>query len=99
MKNFVNHLKKILVHKWYVFIAMCSCRRPIQGLFHDMSKFSPTEFITSVKYYQGSRSPIEAEREDKGYSIVWLHHRSHNKHHSQYWVDMTWGVINPCNAI
>lgn len=96
MNNFIRHLKKIIVHKWYVFKAMCDCGRPIQGLFHDISKLSPQEFITSVKYYQGFRSPIEAEKEEKGYSDVWFHHRSHNKHHSQYWVDMTWGVINPC---
>lgn len=52
-----------------------------------MSKFSPTEFIPSVKYYSGTRSPIEAEKEDKGYSMAWLHHKSKNKHHFWYWVD------------
>ena len=96
MSNFINHLKKIMIHKWYVFKAMCDCGRPLQGFLHDFSKLFPQEFITSVKYYQGSRSPIEAEKEEKGYSNVWFHHRSHNKHHSQYWVDITWGIINPC---
>ena len=28
-----------------------------QGLTHDLSKYSPTEFWRGVKYYQGWRSP------------------------------------------
>lgn len=40
-----------------------------------------------VKYYQGSRSPNNAEREDKGYSAAWLHHKGRNKHHYEYWID------------
>lgn len=96
MINIFKHLIKIFKHKWYVFKAMCDCGRPLQGFLHDLSKLSPQEFLTSVKYYQGFRSPIEAEKEEKGYSEVWLHHRSHNKHHNQYWIDMTWGVITPC---
>ena len=71
--------------------------RPIKGLFHDLSKFSPSEFCESVKYYQqGKRSPIEAAKEDKGYSDAWFHHRGRNKHHSQYWVDISFGEIKPC---
>lgn len=58
-----------------------------------MSKFSFTEFIPSVKYFQGDRSPIEAEKEDKGYSMAWLHHKSRNKHHFWYWVDYNNGQV------
>lgn len=58
-----------------------------QGLLHDLSKYSPTEFITGCKYYQGYRSPNNAEREDKGYSSAWLHHKGRNKHHFEYWID------------
>ena len=28
----------------------------IQGLKHDLSKYTPSEFIPGVKYYQGNRS-------------------------------------------
>ena len=28
-----------------------------------------------------------AEREDKGYSAAWLHHKGRNKHHMEYWID------------
>ncbi len=58
-----------------------------QGLLHDMSKYSPTEFSAGVRYYQGVRSPNEAEREDKGVSLAWLHHKGRNKHHLEYWID------------
>ena len=60
---------------------------PIQGIFHDMSKFSPAEFIPSAKYFQGNRSPIEAEAEAVGYSYAWRHHKGCNKHHWQWYVD------------
>ena len=46
-----------------------------QGLTHDLSKYSPSEFWQGCKYYQGYRSPNNAEREDKGYSAAWLHHK------------------------
>ena len=58
-----------------------------QGLLHDLSKYSPTEFLVGAKYYQGTRSPNNAEREETGLSTSWLHHKGRNKHHFEYWVD------------
>ena len=58
-----------------------------QGLLHDMSKYTPTEFLVGCKYYQGTMSPNNAERADKGYSSAWLHHKGRNKHHMEYWID------------
>ena len=59
-----------------------------QGLTHDLSKYSPTEFMVGAKYFQGTRSPNAAEREDKGYSESWMHHKGRNRHHYEYWTDM-----------
>jgi len=59
-----------------------------QGLTHDLSKYSPTEFFTGVKYFQGNRSPNAAERDDKGYSEAWMPHQGRNRHHYEYWTDM-----------
>ena len=59
-----------------------------RGLLHDLSKYSPTEFIAGIRYYQGTRSPNEAEREDVGYSAAWLHHKGKNRHHFEYWNDV-----------
>lgn len=59
-----------------------------QGLVHDLSKYSPTEFKVGVQYYQGDRSPNTAERAELGYSTAWMHHKGRNKHHYEYWIDM-----------
>lgn len=91
-----NHIKTVFRHKWKVFKCMAQCGHPIQGFLHDWSKFSPTEFIESVKYYQGYRSPIDKAKEVQGYSMAWFHHRGRNPHHSQYWVDISFGEIKPC---
>ena len=58
-----------------------------QGLLHDLSKYSPVEFLVGCKYYQGNMSPNNAERLDRGYSSSWLHHKGRNKHHFEYWID------------
>ena len=58
-----------------------------QGLTHDLSKYSPTEFWRGVKYYQGWRSPNDQERLENGVSLAWLHHKGRNRHHFEYWTD------------
>ena len=87
IKNTFRHLGKILKHKYWVFYYCCKAGIPWRGFMHDWSKFSPTEFWESVKYYQGNRSPIDACKEDKGYSKAWLHHKGRNRHHYEYWQD------------
>lgn len=87
IKNIFGHLKTVLVHKWWVFYYCCKFGIPHRGIFHDMSKFSPTEFWESVKYYSGTRSPIDASKEVNGWSKAWLHHRQHNLHHYEVWTD------------
>ena len=87
LKNFFGHLAVIFKHKWRVFINCTRCGIPFRGIVHDMSKFSPTEFFESVKYFQGNRSPIGACRRATGVSYAWLHHKGRNKHHIEYWLD------------
>lgn len=82
-----KHLKTIIKHKYYVYKECAACGLSWQGLVHDLSKFSPVEFWSSAKYFQGNRSPIDAEKETLGYSKAWLHHKGHNKHHWEYWTD------------
>ncbi len=59
-----------------------------QGLCHDLSKYSPTEFWQGAKYFQGTRSPNAMAREAEGYSTAWMHHKGRNKHHYEYWTDI-----------
>lgn len=87
IKNSFKHFKKICKHKYYVGKYCFHYGLYKQGITHDLSKFSPTEFFESVKYYQGDRSPIDACKEQNGYSNAWLHHKGRNKHHYEYFVD------------
>lgn len=82
-----KHFKTITYHKYLVMKGCFKVGLYKQGLLHDMSKYSPTEFLVGVKYYQGNRSPNNAEREAIGYSTAWLHHKGRNKHHYEYWID------------
>ena len=86
--NFFGHLKTITRHRHAVFIHCCKAGIPIRGLLHDLSKYSPDEFISGAKYYKGTRSPNEEERAIYGYSKAWLHHKGRNKHHFEYWSDI-----------
>ena len=52
-----------------------------QGLTHDLSKLAPVEFWAGAKYWQGTCSPNNAQRQAEGYSAAWLHHKGRNKHH------------------
>lgn len=82
-----KHFCTITNHKILVMKACFKVGLYWQGIMHDMSKYSPSEFLVGCKYYQGTRSPNNAEREEKGYSSAWLHHKGRNKHHLEYWID------------
>ena len=82
-----KHFKTITRHKLKVMEGCFKVGLYKQGILHDMSKYSPTEFLVGVRYYQGNRSPNNAEREAIGYSSAWLHHKGRNKHHYEYWID------------
>ena len=85
--NAWGHFKTITSHKFLVMKYCFKVGLYKQGFLHDLSKYSPTEFMVGAKYYQGTRSPNNAEREATGVSTSWLHHKGRNKHHFEYWVD------------
>ena len=95
----IKHFRTITHHK--ILVAKYCFRIGLyrQGMTHDLSKYSPTEFWAGAKYYQGDRSPNEAERVDKGYSAAWLHHKGRNRHHLEYWVDYTGNNDCPMDGV
>ena len=98
INNACKHFITITHHKWVVMKGCFRVGLYKQGLLHDMSKYTWAEFKTGVQYYQGNRSPNAAEKEEKGYSSAWLHHKGRNKHHFEYWMDVAmkkdnWKVI------
>ena len=84
----IRHFSTITRHRHAVIRHCFRAGIGWQGLFHDLSKYSPTEFWRGAKYYLGTRSPNEAEREANGFSRAWLHHKGRNRHHFEYWVDI-----------
>ena len=85
--NIRGHFDTITHHKLLV-MKYCFARGLYRmALAHVLIKYSPTEFIPGFIYYQGDHSPNEAERQAKGYTAAWLHHKGRNKHHLEYWID------------
>ena len=76
-----KHRHKVISHCFRAGIGW-------QGLFHDLSKYTPTEFFEGRRHYLGTRSPNERARELYGYSLAWMHHKGRNKHHYEYWTDV-----------
>ena len=88
LHNFNGHLHTVNAHRRLVRKYCFKLGIYRQGLMHDLSKYSPSEFIPGVKYYQdGHRSPNNAQREDEGVSKAWLHHKGRNKHHFEDRID------------
>ena len=89
-KNLTGHLGTILHHKNLVRHYCFRAGLYKQGIMHDWSKYHPVEFFNGVRYFQGGkRSPNFGEKQAHGYSAAWLHHKGRNKHHFEYWIDMT----------
>ena len=82
-----HHFRTITRHRHQVIIHCFKAGIGWQGLRHDLSKYLPAEFMAGARYYQGTRSPNEVEREIYGYSPAWLHHKGRNRHHFEYWTD------------
>lgn len=82
-----GHLKTINQHKVKVTQLCFQCGLYKQGVLHDLSKYTPCELKTGFRYYQGFRSPIDAQKEKEGYSYSWLHHKGRNPHHWEFWID------------
>ena len=96
-KQMWRHLRTVQTHrKWvrhYCFLAGI----PWRGIKHDISKYSPTEFLESAHFWTGTHSPIDEAKKVQGYSRAWLHHRGRNPHHWAYWADnFSEGLTVPC---
>lgn len=91
----IRHFKTITHHRQLVLRHCIKAGIPLQGLMHDLSKYSPTEFIPGARYYLGYKSPNVLERERNGCSYAWMHHKGRNKHHYEYWVDYRLNTRRP----
>lgn len=87
MAHPIRHFRTITRHRHEVIKNCKKAGILWQGLRHDLSKYTPAEFITGAKNYLGTASPNVSERNKYGYSKAWLHHKGRNKHHFEYWTD------------
>ncbi len=83
----LNHFRTITKHRHLVMRGCFAVGLYKQGLLHDLSKYTPSEFVPGCFFYQGTSSPNNAERKVRGVSNAWLHHKGRNKHHLEYWID------------
>lgn len=87
LRKIFGHFGTVLKHKWWVYQYARLLGIPWRGIKHDLSKFHPVEFWESVRYWDGKSSPIPRCKADRGHSLAWQHHKGHNPHHYEYWVD------------
>jgi len=87
MSKYWRHFKVIAKHKWVVMKLLFRLGLWKQALLHDNSKFLPSEFFVSARFFTGTVSPASKEKEAYGYSLSWQHHQNHNPHHWEYWID------------
>ena len=85
--HFWAHLKTINRHRSLVRKHCFRLGLYWQGLTHDLSKYTPTEFWAGIKYFQGDHSPNDQQRKENGYSAAWLHHKGRNRPLFEYWTD------------
>ena len=84
-----QHFKTITHHKRLVMQGCFQVGLYWQGITHDLSKYTPTEFSVGARYWTGKRSPNAGERQDRGFSTAWMHHKGRNRHHWEYWTDLS----------
>ena len=87
--RFWGHLKTVNSHRYKVMKLCFKMGLYWQGITHDLSKYHPVEFLNGVRFYTGKASPHIGERKFFGYSKAWLHHHNNNKHHVEYWADIS----------
>lgn len=87
MSHPFGHFSTVTHHRHLVLVHCIKAGIPLQGLLHDLSKFTPAEFVPGAKYWEGTRSPTVRERLECGSSAAWMHHKGRNKHHFEYWTD------------
>lgn len=90
LKKVIGHFTTITRHKILVMKECFKIGLYKQGLTHDLSKYSPTEFLVGCKYYQGNLQSEQCrERRDRRIQSMVAPQRTH-RHHFEYWIVTVW---------
>lgn len=90
LKGYYNYFKTVMKHKIAVFKVCRMFGITWRGIVHDLSKFSPSEFIPYAKYFNIDKSKLSKEEKNKlenDFEVAWLHHKGCNKHHHLFWIN------------
>lgn len=93
---YVNYLRYLILHKWYVGVACWRMGLRWRAFTHDLSKFMPDEFFPYALHFYGPQPDI-TEADDYWYwrakeehaailRPARLRHQRRNSHHWQYHV-------------
>jgi len=99
MMKHLLYLSYVIRHKWFVMLACWSEGLYWQGITHDLSKFSPSEWFAYAEYFYGNLIPRSELAGDFRYTYIktkewhqdrfdlaWLSHQHQNNHHWQNWI-------------
>ncbi len=81
MSKYIRYLLYLLHHKYLVCIECFRKGLILEGILHDISKFSPSEFIPYAEWFFGG-----VPKQKKRFSVARDLHRKRNRHHWNYWV-------------
>lgn len=99
MRIYIQFIRKIIQHKFYVALALWELYKlyPLKPyllvlmLTHDLSKLSPQEFFGYANFFYGEGR--NAEKHSTRYKLAkaeydraWNNHQHFNKHHWQYYL-------------
>lgn len=96
MKRYINYLKYLLKHKYYVMLECFKIGLYKKGLLHDNSKFRLDEFIPYAKFFYNADGSNKQRIEKSGYykptetgdpkfDYAWFLHQKRQNHHWQFW--------------
>lgn len=92
--KYIKYFRYVFRHKWFVFLEACKMGIPWRGLLHDMSKFSPDEWIPYANFFYGKKIQRRdstgyykpTDTGDAAFDFAWLLHQKRNRHHWQWWI-------------
>lgn len=96
---YYEYLKYVLEHKKNVFKTCIKRGLKLHAITHDLSKFSPSEFIPYANWFNGRHGVAIANKLTdvsdsvlnehnmlkQKFEIAWQHHYEYNKHHWNHW--------------
>lgn len=105
MKRYIEYLKVVLKHKWYVFLGCLRVGAPLYlAVMHDITKLSPREFFPYAHHFYNADGTKRNVRSADGsydpnkqafeFRAAWLYHQR-NKHHWQAWCVVGDGELSP----